>query len=79
MAALGTVAPLDPTVVVRPVLVPLANYQVVRGHHIGPVTVYDPKARFTPALVTPVNGYVVRQLRVIFKQIWPNHGQRFPQ
>lgn len=45
--------------------------------HLGTLKVFTikPAATKTPNLDT----YVVRQIRVIFRQMWPSHGQRFPQ
>lgn len=77
MAALGTV-PLKPLPIERAELLPVSDYDVVRGKYLGVVQLLDPTrpdADYNPTLT----GYVVRQIRVLFRQAWPSHGQRFPQ
>lgn len=77
MAALGTV-PERPLPPVRAELVPVTDYKVVRGKYLGEITERDP---FIPlgARTSDLGTYIVRQIRVVYRQLWPNHGQRFPQ
>jgi len=76
MAALGTLTVADIT---RhdPERLPVSNYKIHRGLHLGAISVYTPPVR-TP-LLHSVSNYVVRQIRIIYRQLWPAHGQRFPQ
>jgi hypothetical protein len=78
MAALGAVTPRPSFPPVRATLLPITDYDVVRGRFLGAVTPRD-AAIVRPELNTDLSGYVVRQIRVIFRQLWPTHGQRFPQ
>ncbi len=79
MADLGTITsiylppqdPNQPTVLV-------SNYQIHRGRPLGAIAV-NPNPKHQPTLHQPVANYLVRQLRVLFRQLWPTHGQRFPQ
>lgn len=75
MADLGTVNLFGP--VGRPItLVPVTDYNVERGRFLGAVTVLE----LTPPIeFRPMGNYVVRALQVIFRQLWPSKGQRFPQ
>lgn len=77
MAALGTIdeRPLPP---VTAELLPITDYNVVRGKYLGTITERDP---FVPLgdLTSDLGTYIVRQIRVVYRQLWPAHGQRFPQ
>lgn len=78
MADLGTVPLRDPFPPERAVLLPVTDYDVVRGRFLGTIALYDPSFPLperTPALST----YIVRQIRILYRQLWPSHGQRFPQ
>lgn len=79
MAALGTITNIytPPTTPPTPLL-PIADYNIVRGRPLGSLPVYDIRG-FEPVLITPLTGYVVRMIRVLYRQLWPDHGQRFPQ
>lgn len=59
-------------------LVPVEHYNIIRGKFLGPVSTRIPtlvRAEYRATL----SNYVVRQIRIIYKQLWPSHGQRFPQ
>lgn len=77
MAALGTI---DERVLppVRAELLPITDYNVVRGKYLGSISERDP---FIPlaARTSDLGNYIVRQVRVVYRQLWPPHGQRFPQ
>lgn len=78
MAALGAVTVLTPTLPGR-ILIPIGEYvHPLPGSFLGAVTVRS-AAPARAALVQPVTDYIVRQLIFIYRQIWPDHGQRFPQ
>lgn len=75
MAALGTVPVLDlapPTALQTP-----SAYTVERGNYLGVISAIMSHAD-TVETRAPSN-YIVRQLTVIFRQLWPAYGQRFPQ
>lgn len=74
MAALGVVTPLELDGPIA--LTPITDYQVERGRYLGVVPTLD--------LVGPIElhdpgNYIVRMLSVVYRQLWPTHGQRFPQ
>jgi hypothetical protein len=74
MAALGTVNPLD---LEGPItLVPIEDYQINRGLVLGELAVLDLGG---PIELSAPNNYIVRMLSVVYRQLWPSHGQRFPQ
>jgi hypothetical protein len=79
MAHLGTIPFIytQPSTTPTPLLV-VSDYNINRGRPLGPLSVYDIRG-FEPTLIGPLTGYVVRQLRVLYRQLWPAHGQRFPQ
>lgn len=77
MAALGTVPVHDDTIF-QPTLLPISDYNVSRGRPLGAVVLYNNQIK-QPTLVPSLTGYVVRQIRVLFRQLWPARGQRFPQ
>lgn len=56
----------------------VTDYNINQGRYLGALTVRDGKTKL-PARITTVNDYVVRQLTVVYRQLWPSHGQRFPQ
>jgi hypothetical protein len=74
MAALGTVNVLGLDGPIT--LTPITDYQIQRGRFIGELTVIDLAGPIE--LRTPGN-YIVRMLSVVYRQLWPSHGQRFPQ
>jgi hypothetical protein len=80
MAHLGTITDIHvPRSVTRPFpLTPISDYDVVRGKFLGEIVAVDNRPP-TPTLIGPLTGYVVRQIRVLYRQLWPSHGQRFPQ
>ena len=77
MAALGTI-PLKPLPIERATLLPVTDYDVVRGRYLGAIELRDPTPPDADYQAT-LTGYVVRQIRVLFRQLWPAKGQRFPQ
>lgn len=79
VAALGTIPVVlggaPPT---TPAYVPITDYDVNRGSVLGTIsTIAVPLTN--PPVTAPLTDYVVRQLRVLYRQLWPSHGQRFPQ
>jgi hypothetical protein len=80
MAHLGTISNIaaPPSVNLPSPLLPITDYDIQRGRPLGTLELFDIHA-FEPVLVVPVSGYVVRQIRVEYRQLWPTHGQRFPQ
>jgi len=76
MAALGIVTTRVPTEQ-RAVRVPVSAYTVVRGNYLGGLTLRVPPPR-APKRAT-LDNYIVRQISIVYRQLWPNHGQRFPQ
>lgn len=56
----------------------ISEYEVIRGRPLGAISVVVNRV-FQPALVIPLTTYLVRQLRILYRQLWPSHGQRFPQ
>ena len=79
MAALGTIANVYPTPVDRPTpTYAVSLYKIHRGLQFGSLTVGTAQL-IRVAVVEPLTNYVIRQIRIIFKQLWPSHGQRFPQ
>lgn len=78
MAALGTITEIWPTQVSPRPLKLISDYDIHRGLELGAIEMIDNR-QFTPALHYPLSSYIVRQIRVIFRQLWPTHGQRFPQ
>jgi hypothetical protein len=79
MAALGTIDLRDPFPVADAELLPITDYNVVRGAFLGTITLRDPE--YPLAFDRhPIEGpYIVRQIRIIYRQLWPAYGQRFPQ
>lgn len=77
MAALGTI-PLKPLPIERAELLPITDYDVVRGRYLGAIQLRD-ATPLDPDYRATLSGYVVRQIRVLFRQLWPAKGQRFPQ
>jgi hypothetical protein len=79
MAALGTITHIHTPRQDSPSpLYPISDYDIQRGRPLGTITV-RPGHTFQPVLRGPVSDYVVRQIRVLYRQLWPSHGQRFPQ
>jgi hypothetical protein len=79
MADLGTITDIyEPTPASPFPLYPISDYRIERGFPLGVLTVSDNRA-FQPEPVAPLAVYVVRQIRFLFRQLWPSHGQRFPQ
>jgi hypothetical protein len=74
MAALGVVTEIG---IDGPIpLVPITDYGINRGFYLGEIAVLEPAGPIE--LSTPGN-YIVRMLSVVYRQLWPTHGQRFPQ
>lgn len=78
MAALGTVPLRDPFPPLKAELLPITDYDVVRGRFLGTIALYDP-AFALPEWNSDLSTYIVRQIRILYRQLWPSHGQRFPQ
>lgn len=77
MAYLGELVVRIPTARPRIAPVTVDDYNINRGFYLGELEVKS--ARLPRAEKVPANGYVVRQLRILFRQLWPAYGQRFPQ
>ena len=77
MAALGAVTPVEIGRPLPSVVFPVTDYNVVRGKYLGEVTVFEPS--HPVPILHEASNYIVRQIRVVYRQLWPNHGQRFPQ
>lgn len=78
MADLGTIELRDPYPPVRADLLPVSHYRVVRGKYLGAIGLHD--ASFPPdTYLSTLSTYIVRQIRIIYRQLWPAYGQRFPQ
>lgn len=77
MAALGALTDRDP-VIPKPVLIPITDYTVERGNYLGVITTRNPVLP-APALHSALGTYIVRQIGTVYRQLWPTHGQRFPQ
>lgn len=76
MTALGTVT-VRPPRDVSVVRLPITDYKVTRGNYLGTLTVKQPMKR-APRQAN-IDNYVVRQISILYRQLWPSHGQRFPQ
>lgn len=76
MAALGTLTVRDEPPFI-PGRTPISAYQIIIGHYLGTVGTRN-EPPFIPTRSAAVN-YIVRQLIVVYRQLWPSHGQRFPQ
>ncbi len=76
MADLGTLTVADITHH-QPDHLLVGTYRIHRGIHLGGIGVFVPPVK-TPVLHA-VTNYIVRQIRIIYRQLWPAHGQRFPQ
>lgn len=77
MAALGAVTPRT-LPIPRTTLLPISAYTIRRGNYLGTVATRNaqlPQATLNPA----VANYIVRQLSILYRQLWPPYGQRFPQ
>lgn len=77
MTALGTIT-TRPVLEKIPTRIPISAYTVVRGNYLGTITTHAALDRI-PLRTNAVSDYVVRQLSIIYRQLWPSHGQRFPQ
>lgn len=76
MADLGTI-PAIYTHTPPVVLHPITGYTIHRGLILGALPIRN--VIVAVARISPLSDYVVRQIRVLFRQIWPARGQRFPQ
>ena len=74
MAHLGTLPIYTPGP--APAVYPITDYDVRRGRFLGPLPVVVPPP---PPALKVVSNYIVRQTGVVYRQLWPSHGQRFPQ
>lgn len=79
MADLGVVPLRDPFPVARPELLPVTDYDVVRGRYLGAITLREPDYPLAFERRATLSNYIVRQTRILFAQLWPPYGQRFPQ
>lgn len=75
MADLGVISGREITT--RVPKIQITDYTIVRGHYLGaisgrPITKPVSKGH-------TLSNYIVRQIRVVYRQLWPSHGQRFPQ
>lgn len=79
MATLGTITdlPTQDEESPRPI-VAITKYTINRGFPLGAIVVTSADAHQEPT-VTPLENYIVRQTRILYRQLWPWHGQRFPQ
>lgn len=78
MAALGTISHVKTSDGSQPrPVVQITDYNIERGRSLGTILVKGPGHE--PTMISPLLGYVVRQIRVVYRQLWPSHGQRFPQ
>lgn len=78
MADLGAIELRPSFPPARAELLPISHYRVVRGKFLGSIAERDPSLPF-PVWNSNLGGYVVRQIRILYRQLWPSHGQRFPQ
>lgn len=78
MAALGTIAVVPNPILDGPATQAITDYDVVRGRYLGTIATQNNPQQRNPEL-HGVGGYVVRMIRVVYRQLWPTHGQRFPQ
>lgn len=76
MADLGTLTIRDEPPFI-PGRVTISAYQIIIGRYLGTVGMRD-EPPFIATRSLAVN-YIVRQLIVVYRQLWPSHGQRFPQ
>lgn len=79
MAALGTVELRDPFPVATATRIPISDYNIIRGKYLGVIVERDPGYPLRFGMTGDVGTYIVRQIRVLYRQLWPSHGQRFPQ
>lgn len=78
MAHLGTISNVHPADGNQPrPVVQITDYNIERGRPLGAISVKP--TDHEPDMRGPLSGYVVRQIRVLYRQLWPSHGQRFPQ
>lgn len=79
MAALGTIPNVLETVEpTNPALLDVTDYNVNRGSYLGVIQTIEALPT-NPTDLGIVSNYVVRQIRILYRQLWPSHGQRFPQ
>lgn len=79
MSHLGTIPLRDPFPVAKAALLPVTDYDVVRGRYLGAVTLRDPAYPLAFERRATLSNYIIRQTRILFTQLWPPYGQRFPQ
>lgn len=77
MSALGVVTPKTNIDYDTP-LIPITGYTVVRGNFLGVLAVHTPP-NLIPPRTADLGTYIVRQISIVYRQLWPYHGQRFPQ
>lgn len=77
MAALGTVT-LRNGAHALPAKLAITKYTITRGRFLGIVTERSALIK-SATKITPITNYIVRQITVVYRQLWPTHGQRFPQ
>lgn len=77
MAYLGELTIKGPSARPRLDPVPVTDYNINRGFFLGELNVKGPRAERGEK--RPADGYIVRQIRILYRQLWPAYGQRFPQ
>lgn len=78
MADLGTVPLRDPFPPAQAELLPITDYDIIRGRFLGTIGTHDPSFPL-PEWNSALSTYIVRQIRILYRQLWPPYGQRFPQ
>ena len=78
MADLGTITAIYPSKETPRPLTAISDYDIHKGLELGLIDVFDNRL-VQPVRTTSVAAYIVRQIVVVFRQLWPTHGQRFPQ
>lgn len=76
MADLGTLELLDPVTVPLPLEL-VTDYDVTRGNYLGEISLLEVVTE--PLDLREPQNYIVRALSILYRQLWPSHGQRFPQ
>lgn len=79
MAALGAVPVIGDKNPLPPTRLFPSNYRLVRGRFIGPVTPHVQAYPARPVYISTLGNYLIRQIRIVYRQLWPDHGQRYPQ
>ncbi len=77
MADLGVIPGIHVPIDNPPTIAPLNDYRINRGLAFGAVGIYS--VEDNPPFRSTLANYIVRQTRILFRQLWPAHGQRYPQ